>query len=219
MTTIDAAALNAHRCAVSTCANWTNHVSGVCARCREKGLGLAGVVPKYPTAIDNLQLDRDTAPFDASLASRTTTGKQAVARTDERRRRDFEHAEQVALFAKIDGLDGDAFPELRQAYAVPNGGNRSKRTAGRLKAEGVRAGELDINLDLARGGFFGLRLEMKAPDGSLSVDQRTRMEEHRRNGYAPEFAYGCDDAWRILTRYVQLPQTVHLKFNHHEDVL
>jgi hypothetical protein len=34
-----------------------------------------------------------------------------------------------------------------------------------------------------------------------------RMEEHRANGYAPEAAFGCAEAWRILTRYVQLPPT------------
>jgi hypothetical protein len=47
MTTIDAAALNARRCAISTCANWTNHATGLCARCRERGLNPP---PPPPTA-------------------------------------------------------------------------------------------------------------------------------------------------------------------------
>jgi hypothetical protein len=190
--------LNARPCTISPCTFWTKHESGICVRCRERGFG-------QPATL--LAPDNHRANFDVSLASRTTTGKQAAARAEKRKNDEPEHREQVALFAKIDGPDGATFPELRQCYAIPNGGKRGMLTARKMKAEGVRAGELDINLDLARGGYFGLRLEMKAPGGALSVDQRTRIEQHHANGLAADVAYGCDDGWRILTRYIQLPPT------------
>jgi hypothetical protein len=118
-----------------------------------------------------------------------------------------EHLEQVELFRRLDA-EGYDMPELRQAYAVPNGGKRGRLTAKKMKAEGVRAGELDINLDLARGGYHGLRLEMKAPGRSMSVLQSARAAEHQANGYAVDTAYSADDAERILRYYMKLPKTL-----------
>lgn len=122
---------------------------------------------------------------------------------------DPEHREQVALFDKIRALTDDSpVAELRQCYAIPNAAIRGKLTRIKMLAEGLQAGELDINLDIARGGFFGLRLEMKSKDGMLSVLQVSRIDEHRRNNFAAEVAYTADEAWRILTRYISLPPTV-----------
>jgi hypothetical protein len=55
-------------------------------------------------------------------------------------------------------------------FAVPNGEYRSKRTAGKLKAQGVRAGVADIALVLP-GGQSAF-LEVKAPHGRQSPEQR-----------------------------------------------
>jgi len=160
------------------------------------------------------QRDAIGLPF-ALVSAAIVPGPNAIVSAiagDKRSRRgekrdDPEAREQRALFAKIDGPDGDCLPELRQCYAVPNGGKRGMLTAKKMKAEGVRRGELDINLDLARGGFFGLRLEMKAEDGALSVLQLSRVEQHRKNGYAAEAASGVDEAWRILVAYVAMQPT------------
>jgi hypothetical protein len=37
MTTVDASTLHARRCASPRCGSWTNHESGICPRCRERG--------------------------------------------------------------------------------------------------------------------------------------------------------------------------------------
>lgn len=73
-------------------------------------------------------------------------------------------------------------PELRWLHAIPNGGQRDKITAGKLKAEGVKKGVLDVFLPLPmhfegrtvateRDGEFviltrycGLYLELKRPE-------------------------------------------------------
>jgi Holliday junction resolvase len=63
MTTVDSSALHARRCAVSTCAYWTNHESGVCPRCRERGLGQ----PATLTAPDNHDANRALPVPDLDL--------------------------------------------------------------------------------------------------------------------------------------------------------
>ena len=67
------------------------------------------------------------------------------------------------------------YPHLRlNLFAVPNGGARSKRTAGKLKAEGVVAGVSDLILLVRRGGYGGLLIEMKREKGRQSESQKDR---------------------------------------------
>src|SRR6266576_1994743 len=56
-----------------------------------------------------------------------------------------ENAEQTALFCWA-GLNQIKYPPLKWMFAVPNGGFRFKREAGRLKAGGVKAGVPDVVL-------------------------------------------------------------------------
>jgi len=55
-------------------------------------------------------------------------------------------------------------------FAIPNGGLRSKPEAARLKWTGVLAGVPDLAVVVDGGKLFFL--EVKAPGGSLSADQR-----------------------------------------------
>ena len=121
------------------------------------------------------------------------------------KRDDPEHREQVRLFVWIDTEQDDEI--IKQAYAVPNGGKRSIGVAKKLKAEGVRAGECDINLDVARGGYFGLRIELKADGGHVSPLQHARIREHRANGYAAEVCVGWEAARDELLAYAGLRPT------------
>ena len=56
-------------------------------------------------------------------------------------------------------------------FAVPNGGYRTKATAGRLKAEGVRSGVWDIFVPVQMGQHCGLWIEMKVGTNKLTVGQ------------------------------------------------
>lgn len=69
-------------------------------------------------------------------------------------------------------------------YAIPNGGYRHATTASKLKREGVRAGELDINIDYPSRGFHGARLELKVGSNKPSWEQEKVMVRHKANGYA-----------------------------------
>lgn len=75
-----------------------------------------------------------------------------------------EHAHQVALFQWAQA-QMSTMPELAAMYAIPNGGARSKATAGRLKAEGVKAGVPDICLPLPTATAGALYIELKVPAG------------------------------------------------------
>ena len=84
-----------------------------------------------------------------------------------------ESAEQQALFMWA-ALQSAAYPELTLLYHIPNGGSRHKAEAGRLKAEGVKAGVPDLCLPVARGGFHGLYVELKRERGSRTSEEQTK---------------------------------------------
>lgn len=122
-------------------------------------------------------------------------------------RREPEHVEQKALFYWA-ALHETRVPELAMLYAIPNGRGRSKAEAGKLKAEGVKAGVLDVALDVARGGYHGLRIEMKAPDklDNVSAEQTTWIERLRAEGYAADVFDHWEDAWNALMAYLDRPE-------------
>lgn len=125
------------------------------------------------------------------------------ARVKGRHRREPEHVEQKALFYWA-ALHEARIPELAGLYAVPNGRGRSKAEAGKLKAEGVKPGVLDVGLDVARHGFHGLRIEMKAPGriDDVSEDQAKWIERLRAEGYLADVFDHWQHAWNYLMDYL-----------------
>lgn len=144
-----------------------------------------------------------------------------------------EHAHQRAFFAWLNaarlggfeyasGNAGDvtfspggiaALPELALFHAIPNGGMRDKITAGKLKAEGAKAGVADTFLPVSKpfyapvsqhdGTFYehtyhGLYIEFKEPgrkthkNGGLSPEQIEFCDGVRAQGYCVRAAY----SWR-----------------------
>jgi hypothetical protein len=114
---------------------------------------------------------------------------------------DREHKEQAAL-VKWASLQTAARPELAMLYAVPNGGHRHPATAARLKAEGVRRGVPDLCLPVARGGFHGLYVELKAEGGRPTVEQRAWIEALRALGYRAEVCVGWERAKAVIEEYL-----------------
>jgi hypothetical protein len=86
--------------------------------------------------------------------------------------------------------------------AIPNGGQRSKATAARLKAEGVKAGVSDLLLPLRRGGFGGLFLEMKAPGNKPTPLQREWLARMKLAGYRAEWRDDWRKAAQLITDYL-----------------
>lgn len=91
-----------------------------------------------------------------------------------------EHLLQCGCMQWFNGQHRDLHGLL---YAVPNGGRRDKTTGAKLKAEGVVAGVSDLNLDIARHGFHGLRIELKTKTGRQSQQQRWWQSIVEAQGY------------------------------------
>ena len=82
-----------------------------------------------------------------------------------------ESSQQKALFTWA-ALNFNKYPQLRWMHAIPNGGLRDVRTATNLKAEGVKAGVLDIFLPYPNDKWSGLYLEMKVGKNRLTEEQK-----------------------------------------------
>lgn len=117
--------------------------------------------------------------------------------------RELEHHEQVGLMQWADALLGK-WPELRLLAAIPNGGQRHKAVAAKLKAEGVRAGFPDLILPVARGGFHGLFIEMKAGKNKPTAEQIGWHDALRAEGYLVVVCYSWNEAAGEIERYLRL---------------
>lgn len=96
------------------------------------------------------------------------------------------------------------YPEYRSLlFAVPNGGARSKATAGRLKAEGVVAGVADLLLLLPSSGYHGLCIEMKTRTGRQSDLQKEWQAEVEWQGYKYEVCRSLDEFIKTINEYLE----------------
>lgn len=121
---------------------------------------------------------------------------------------DREGQEQAALMRELE-LRFPAVFELM--YHVPNGGHRVKAVAGKLKAQGVKAGIPDLVLTMARGGFFGLYIEFKATppnDAPISSSQHARIRKLNEQGYLAVVCRGHFDTIEQIRAYLRLAPTV-----------
>lgn len=112
-----------------------------------------------------------------------------------------EHDEQVALFAWAQ-WQTPAVPELALLFAIPNGGHRHKATAAKMKAEGVKAGVLDVFLPVARNGRHGLFVEMKHGYNKPSNEQLWWLEQLEAQGYKTAVCYSFEAAQGEIMRYL-----------------
>jgi hypothetical protein len=100
------------------------------------------------------------------------------------------------------------YPDLRMLYSTPNeGAGASRARAGKMKALGAKSGVPDLHLPVARGGWFGLYIEMKFGKNTRDDNQVWwhTMLHHRHH-----FVVTCwraEDAIKVLTKYLSLPLT------------
>jgi hypothetical protein len=97
------------------------------------------------------------------------------------------------------------------AYAIPNGGHRSKRVAAELKAEGGQAGVPDIHV-LHMGHSYYIQMKRPyvrgEPRGRVSAEQKTMIARLRVAGATVEVAEGLDEAVALLRRWDLLIEDV-----------
>ena len=112
-----------------------------------------------------------------------------------------EHQEQAMLIAWARTTESH-WPELALLHAIPNGGWRHKATAGRLKAEGLKAGVPDLCLPVARHPFHGLYLEMKSKKGRVRQSQKWWLDQLNAQGYRAVVCRGFAQAVDVITEYL-----------------
>ena len=114
-----------------------------------------------------------------------------------------ESGEQIALFDWI-RLNITKYPELAVCHHVPNGGQRDKRTAERLRREGVLPGVCDIHLPVPRGTFVGLWIEMKVRGNKPTKAQNWFMAAMKDYGHFVAVAYSFEEAQWLIESYLKL---------------
>jgi hypothetical protein len=116
-----------------------------------------------------------------------------------------EHQEQAAIINWCDLFVGIC-PELDLLYAIPNGASLSKGgTAWRiLAAEGAKKGIPDLCLPVARGGYYGLYIELKFRTNQPTPDQANWLDRLTNQGYLAVAAWGADEAIEILIEYLDI---------------
>ena len=79
-----------------------------------------------------------------------------------------------------------------------------KAEAARFMAQGVKPGVPDIFLDVARGGYHGLRIELKRNDGKSkpTTDQRRWLNDLAEQGYMARVCRGWLDAASVIVAYL-----------------
>jgi hypothetical protein len=96
----------------------------------------------------------------------------------------------------------------------PNGGKRATKVgkngktyspeAQKFKAMGTKAGYPDLILDIAKGGYHGLRIELKTAKGRPTKLQLERIGMLNDEGYKAVVAYGSNDAISVIKDYMGL---------------
>lgn len=137
--------------------------------------------------------------------------------------RHLEEAEQIALLdwashVSIVADDGTPVSLRKLLIAIPNGahlaGDEIQRAIQikRLKRLGLQPGVADLFLQLARGSWHGLWIEMKKPrkefdtprraQRAVSDDQRDFAVSSNRFGYRHVVCYGFDEARPVIEAYI-----------------
>ena len=100
------------------------------------------------------------------------------------------------------------YPALRWLYAIPNGGKRNAREAGRLKAQGVKSGVSDICLPMVTKEYPGLYIELKRrkQDGPsrVSANQALFHKNMQEQGYKCVVCYGAEEAIAVIKDYANI---------------
>lgn len=91
----------------------------------------------------------------------------------------------------------------RLIYAIPNGGQRNKIVAAKLKSEGVVSGVPDLHIPVANKFYHGLYIEMKVKPNTPTDNQEVVMNQLQLNGYKCEVCYSLEEFMRIANEYMK----------------
>lgn len=111
-----------------------------------------------------------------------------------------EHDQQVTVIQWCETA-GRNLPFIDLIYAIPNGGMRNKAVAGKLKAEGVKAGMPDLCLPVPSDLYCGLYIEMKDTDGKVRKTQNEKIARLQEAGHKVVVCYSATEAIKEIQDY------------------
>lgn len=89
--------------------------------------------------------------------------------------------------------------------ASANGGKRSWTAGRKLKSMGMASGFPDLFIPLPMGTYHGLMIELKREKGGkIQPEQIGWMKYLREVGYYADFAFGFEEAKRMILDYLAL---------------
>ena len=119
-----------------------------------------------------------------------------------------EHSQQAALICWVNQIGLALYPELKWLHAIPNGGVRDSITAGKLKAEGVKAGIPDLFLPVISGPYHGLYIEMKVMPNKPTKEQLDYKSFALENRFDWLCCYSWAEAKDCLIAYLELKRKI-----------
>lgn len=91
----------------------------------------------------------------------------------------------------------------RILWTASAGGMRTGiATAKKMKAMGYRKGCPDLLIFEPRGSYHGLFVELKAPGGTKSTEQKAFIKQAEDLGYCACFAFGFEEARKMIEDYI-----------------
>lgn len=114
-----------------------------------------------------------------------------------------ELADQIALFDLALLLEKQ-HPELKLMFHVPNEGKRSVYSGAELKRAGLKKGVPDVMLPVARKGYNGLAIEMKAGKNAPTEEQKKWLTGLAGEGWLCYVCRGYESAATVLGDYMDI---------------
>ena len=114
-----------------------------------------------------------------------------------------EDDEQAFIF-KWAAMQEKVMPELKFLFSTLNGVRLRPGQAAKAKRLGMKSGVPDIYLDVARGQWHGLRIELKrVKSGRLSPTQKEWLSELKKQNYLGVCVHGGQKAVEVIKTYLR----------------
>lgn len=142
-----------------------------------------------------------------SLAKGSRTIPSTTYSPDSRRKKPVhrEKHEQIALIEWADETVVNGILVGDYLCHMPNEGKRGPQASGDFVKMGGRRGYPDLLLEIASGGYHGLRIELKAPvphAAPVTDDQIKWINRLRSQGFRAEVCRGSEEAKRLICEYL-----------------
>lgn len=111
-----------------------------------------------------------------------------------------EHQKNVISWSMI---HRDKYPELFLLLHIPNEGKRNAAVGKNLKQQGLKRGAPDLILQVPRGKYASLSIELKTEKGRPSREQKEFVEKLKDYHNYAAICYGWKSAVALIEWYLE----------------